>query len=387
MNSSPFSRALGTTGVISPDPVSVREYSDVDRVLTRRELNRALLARQLLLERARVPLARAVERMGGIQAQYVPSAYIALWSRVEGFQRAALTHGLERRSLVQATVLRGTIHVVSRRDFWPWRTAVRETDDAWMRRVHPDVTDGDRAIADGRLRAALADGPRKRDELIALVGKDGWLASSVDLVRVPPSGTWEQRRADLYALAERWVGDEDADPEEGRELLVRRYLAAFGPAQVADVRSWSRLTREQVERALERIGTRTFRDEGGKTLFDLPRAPLPGGDTPASPRFLPTWDAVLLVHARRTGVLPEELRPRIFNTKLPFSMHTFLVDGAVAGAWKVERSKEKAELVLQPFAPMPRKWREAVRDEAERLVRWHEDDAVSHALRWTKSTS
>ena len=356
-------------------------------VLTQRDLNRALLARQLLLERARLPLPRAVERMGGIQAQYAPSAYIALWSRVGGFERAMLTRALERRSVVQATVLRGTIHIVSRRDFWPWRAAVRETDDAWLDRVRPDVTGRDRTAADRRLRSALADGPRKRDELIALVGKDGWLASSVDLVRVPPSGTWEQRRADLYALAERWVGADDADPGEARELLVRRYLAAFGPSQVADVRSWSRLTREHVERALERIAARTFHDEQGKQLFDLPRAPLPGGEAPAPPRFLPTWDAVLLVHARNTGVLPEEFRPRIFNTKLPFSMHTFLLDGAVAGAWKVERSKQKSELVLQPFAPIPRKWRRPLRDEAERLVRWHDDDAVAYAVRWTKSTS
>jgi hypothetical protein len=385
--------------------VSAREYTAVDRdlghrrklrgtrrgvrerVLTRPDLNRALLARQLLLERVRGPLPRAVERMGGIQAQYAPSAYIALWSRVEGFERDALTRALERKALVQATVLRGTIHVVSRRDFWPWRAAVRETDDAWLRRVRPDLTGRDTAAADRKLRAALADGPRKRDELIALVGKDGWFASSVDLVRVPPSGTWEQRRADLYALAESWIGPNDADPDAGRELLVRRYLAAFGPAAVPDVRSWSRLTRDQVERALERIGARNFRDEEGHELFDLPRAPLPQADTPAPPRFLPTWDAVLLVHARRTGVLPEEHRPRIFNTKLPFSMHTFLLDGSVAGAWKVQRGKAKAELLLQPFAPVPRNRREALRDEAERLVRWHEDGAVSYAVRWTKSTS
>jgi hypothetical protein len=357
------------------------------RVLTQRDLNRALLARQLLLERVRKPLPRAVEQMGGIQAQYAPSAYIGLWSRVEGFERDALTRALQRKAVVQATVLRGTIHVVSRRDFWPWRTAVHETDDAWLRRVRPDLSGRARAAADRKLRAALADDPRKRDERVARDGKDGWFASSVDLVRVPPSGTWEQRRADLYALAESWIGPNDADADAGRELLVRRYLAAFGPAAVPDVRSWSRLTRDQVERALERIGARSFRDEDGKTLFDVPRAPLPDADTPAPPRFLPTWDAVLLVHARRTGVLPEEYRPRIFNTKLPFSMHTFLLDGSVAGAWKVERSKDKAELVLQPFAPVPRQRRESLRDEAERLVRWHEDDAVSYAVRWTKSTS
>lgn len=357
------------------------------RVLTQRELNRALLARQLLLERARLPLPRAVERMGGIQAQYAPSAYIALWSRVEGFQRSALTRALERRAVVQATVLRGTIHIVSRSDYWPWRAAVRETDDAWLRRVRPDIVARDRTAADRRLREALAERPRKRDELVALVGKDGWFAAGVELVRVPPSGTWEQRRADLYALADAWVGVADADPEHGRELLVRRYLAAFGPARVADIGSWSRLRREQVDRAIERIGARSFRDEKGKELVDLPRAPLPDAATPAPPRFLPTWDAVLLVHARRTGVLPEEFRPRIFNTKLPFSMHTFLVDGAVAGAWKVERSKHRAAIVLQPFAPIPTKWRAAVREEADLLVRWHEDDAVSYAVRWTKSRS
>jgi hypothetical protein len=325
--------------------------------------------------------------MGGIQAQYAPSAYIALWSRVDGFERAALTRALERRSLIQATMLRGTIHVVSRRDFWPWRTAVYATEDAWVERVYPKLTSRDRAAAVRAIRRALGTGIARRDELVGLVGKEAWQTLGVDLVRVPPSGTWEHRRADLYALAEEWLGPNDADPEDGRELLVRRYLGAFGPARVGDIRTWSRLGRDDVERALERIRPRRFRDEVGKELFDLPRAPLPGPDTPAPVRFLPTWDAALLVHARRTGILPEELRPLIFNTKLPFSMHTFLVDGSVAGAWRVERTKAKAELVLQAFIPVPRKWREPLSSEGERLLRWHQDDAVDYAVRWTKSTS
>jgi hypothetical protein len=338
-----------------------------ERTLTQRELNRALLARQMLLERVSAPLPQVVERMGGIQAQYAPSAYIALWSRVEAFERDALTRALERRTVVQGTLLRGTIHVVSRRDYWLWREGVRESDEAWLRRAWPEVAQRDRGEPNRLLREALQDGSRKRDDLIALVGKEGWQAADVDLVRAPPSGTWDNRRADLFALAERWVGPNDADPDAGRELLVRRYLGGFGPAPSADIANWARLERAHVERALQRIRVRRFRDERGKVLFDLARAPLPRADTPAPPRFIPTWEAMLLVHARRTGVLPEEYRPRIFNTKLPFSMHTFLLDGAVAGAWRYE----KGRIELQPFRKLTRDERRGLEDEAERLAAFH----------------
>jgi hypothetical protein len=338
-----------------------------ERVLSQRELNRAVLARQLLLERASLPLPRAVERIGGIQDQYAPSAYIALWSRLEGFERAALTRALERRSLVQATMLRGTIHIVSRRDYWPWRAAVRAGDERWLRRVRPEVTAARTRSANLKLRRALANGPRRADDLIAEVGKDAWLGATIDLVRAPPSGTWERRRADLYAPAEDWVGPDTADEEAARELLVRRYLGAFGPATTADIRSWSRLDGGELERALARIGPRRFRDEHGRTLVDVPRAPLPDPDTPAPPRFLPTWDAILLVHARRTGVLPEEYRPRIFNTKLPFSAHTFLLDGAVAGTWRYERGR----IELQPFRRLTRAERDALEPERAALAAFH----------------
>jgi len=337
------------------------------RTLTQRELNRALLARQMLLERVSLPLPRVVERMGGIQAQYAPSAYIALWSRVHGFERDALTRALERRTLIQATMLRGTIHVVSRRDYWPWREAVREADAAWLRRAWPKIAAVESRIPNRKLRDALRDGPRRRDELIALVGKEGWNAADVDLVRAPPSGTWENRRAHLFALAEHWVGPNEAKPEAGRDLLVRRYLGAFGPARVADISNWARLERAQVERALLRIGPRRFRDEQGKELFDLPRAPLPDPDTPAPPRFIGSWDAMLLVHARRTGVLPEEYRSRIFHTKAPQSFHTFLVDGAVAGTWKYA----DGGIRLEPFRKLTRDERRALDDEAERLAAFH----------------
>lgn len=350
-------------------------------------MNRALLARQLLLERGRLPLPRAVERIGGIQAQYAPSAYIALWSPVEGFQRADLTRALERRTVVQATLLRTTIHIVSRRDYWPWAEAIRESTGEWLQRAWPQVAALDLARAARTLRAGLREGPLKRDELVALIGKEAWQGVDVDLVRVPPSGTWERRRADLFGLAEDWVGPNDANADDGRELLVRRYLRAFGPARIADIRTWARLCREHVERALGRMRTRRFRDEQGRELVDLARAPLPDPDTPAPPRFIPTWDAILLVHARATGVLPEEYRPLIFHTKTPHSAPTFLVDGAVAGQWRVERTKDAATLRLTPFGPLPKAARRDLVDEGEALVRWHEDDGASYSVRFTKSTS
>ena len=341
-----------------------------ERVLTQRELNRALLDRQMLLERARLPLPRAAERMGGIQAQYAPSSYIGLWSRVERFERPDLTRALEKRALVQATLLRGTIHIVSRRDYWPWVEAIRQPTFAWFKRVAPSADHARLRRAARKVRDALRERPLKRDELVAIAGgKDDWFGVGlyVDLVRVPPSRTWERRRADLFGLAEKWVGPNDASPEEGAELLVRRYLGAFGPAPPADIRNWARLDADALKRALPRMGLRRFRDERGKELVDLPRAPLPGAEAPAPARFIGTWDAMLLVHARRTGVLPEEFRPTIFNTKLPFSMHTFLLDGAVAGAWHYE--DERVE--LQPFRKVARAERREVDDEAERLAAFH----------------
>ena len=352
-----------------------------ERVLTQRERNRALLARQMLLERARLPLPRAVERMGGIQAQYAPSAYIGLWSRLDGFELEHLTRALHRRTVVQGTLLRGTIHIVSRRDYWFWAEAIRAPNRVWMARVRPEVLELDLDTAEAKLREALRDGPRTRDELLALVGKDEWLGLDVDLVRVPPSGTWERRRADLYGLAEDWVGPRDATPEEGVELLARRYLGAFGPARPADIQKWGRLAKDDVEATLARMPLRRFRGEDGRELVDLPRAPLPDSDTPAPPRFIGTWDGMLLVHARATGVLPEEYRAIVFDVKTPHSVPTFALDGAIAGKWRVERTARRATLVLQPFAPLPRASRTELEDEANRLVRFVEPDAVSYAVR------
>jgi hypothetical protein len=190
----------------------------------------------------------------------------------------------------------------------------------------------------------------------------------VDMVRVPPSGTWARRRADLYGLASDWLGPWRVDEGEALEHLVRRYLAGFGPASLGDLGSWAGLPLTPLRPVLERVGTRRFRDSQGGELFDLPGAPLPDPGTPAPPRFLSTWDANLLVHARRTQLLPEGYRGRIFHTRAPHSFPTFLVDGAVAGTWRHQAGR----IELEPFEPLAPATRRQLEDEAERLAAFHE---------------
>jgi hypothetical protein len=259
--------------------------------------------------------------------------------------------------------MRGTIHVVSRRDYWPFAVAIRAAQREWLVRAW-NVPERELERQAEQVRLLLADGPRRAEELKA-VGRT-W-DPALSLVRVPPSGTWERRRANLIDLADRWVGPENSPADEAGIHLVQRYLAAFGPASRDDIASWAGLKRAHVDPVLDGLGLRRFRDEAGGELLDLPRAPLPDPETPAPVRFLPTWDAVLLVHARRTGVLPERYRPRVFSTKVPQSVGTFLVDGAVAGTWRFEDGR----IAWAPFARLAAAVRRAVADEAEQLAVLH----------------
>jgi hypothetical protein len=338
-----------------------------ERVLTQRELNRALLARQLLLERVKLPIPRAVEQIGCVQNQYAPNGYVRLWSCLEGVRRDQLTRALERRSIVQATLMRGTIHLVSRREFWRYALGIRRARREWWLRARK-ISDVQMQEGADRLRAALDMEPRTVKELGDLArGFLGNVGLWVDLVRVPPSGTWEQRRADLLALADDWVGPCRASEQEGLEQLVRGYLRGFGPAPLVDVASWAGIPVTSLKPVAGRLELRRFRDEHGKELLDLPRATLPDPETPAPVRFLPTWDATLLVHARRTQILPERYRMRVFHTKNPFSVGTFLVDGAVAGEWKYD----KGGVRIKPYERLARETRREVDEEAERLGAFH----------------
>jgi hypothetical protein len=346
-------------------------------ILSTRALNRALLARQLLLERSQLPLTDALERVAGLQAQYAPSAYIGLWSRLADFRRAALTEAMEQRRAVQATLMRWTIHVVSAGDYSLFAAGTsRARREAWLRfqRKQLDGIDMDAVIE--RVQAHLAAGPRRHADMLRLVGADGypriaWVSATqvIDMVRVPPSGTWNQRRADLYGLADQWLESSGASETEGLEHVVRRYLGAFGPAQLADVASWAGLPVTTLRPVLDQVELRRLRDDEGRELLDVPGSPLPDPDTPAPVRFLPTWDATLLVHARRTQVLPERYRARVFNTKTPHSVPTFLVDGAVAGTWRYE----KGRVTVEPFEPLPPSVQDEVEAEAVRLAAFHAD--------------
>jgi hypothetical protein len=352
------------------------------RTLSARELNRALLARQLLLRRSRAPLIRALERIGGLQAQYAPSAYVGLWTRLDGFRLADLTRALEQERAVQGTLLRGTIHVVSRADYWPFAEAIRrDRRELWLRGHARVLADLDLDRATRLARKALAEGTRRRDELVALVGGTvAWNGVDLDLLRMPPSGTWEHRRADLYATAESRLGPPQVSEADALDHVLRRYLAAFGPATLADAASWAGVKPATLRPAAERLTLRTFADESGATLLDLPRAPLPG-DVPAPVRFLPTWDATLLVHARRSQILPERFRTLLFDPKTPHSLPSFLVDGAVAGTWRTDAARRSARIELTPFEGVPRSARPELRDEAGRLLRLVEPDASSYEVR------
>ena len=344
------------------------------RVLSRRTLNRTVLHRQLLLARSGVSLVRAVERTGALQTQYAPSGYIALWSRLRDFDRASLTRALEQARIVQASMMRATIHLASAADFRLFSAGVRRPRREWWERVaRKELAGVDIDAAAAHVRAQLAGGPRPQRELSAGLAEAGfpkiaWQGANayLDLVRVPPSGTWERRRADLYGLAEDWVGPMSDDEEQGQEHLLTRYLAAFGPAPLRSAAGWAGIPPADMAAAAERLPLRHFADEDGAKLVDLPRQPIVDGNTPAPVRFLPTWEALLLVHARHAATLPEQYRDQVFNIKMPQSTPTFLVDGMVAGTWRTEGGR----VVVSPFERLPGKWKSAVDDEAAALDGW-----------------
>lgn len=343
------------------------------RVLTGRELNRAVLARQLLLERASLSVPRALQRVAGLQTQYAPTGYLGLCSRLAGFRRAELTDALHRGAAVQAWVMRSTIHMVSARDHALFSAAVREPRRrAWARAVRPPP-DLDPAAAATALRGYLAAGPVRQADLQRRLTADGFPTSTwpgvqlwVDLVRVPPAGTWGTPRAHVYGLADL----PDVPVEEAEEHLVTRYLGAFGPASAADVASFCGWSITAARAVLARLTLRRFRDETGGELVDVARAPLPSADVPAPVRFLGPWEALLLAHARRTQVLPERHRSKVFATAMPQSVPTFLVDGQVAGTWR----HVAGEVHTAPFDPLAATDAAEVEQEAARLAAWYRDE-------------
>lgn len=336
------------------------------RTLTLRELNRATLARQLLLGRRRIGTVAAVERLAGLQAQWAPAPYVGLWTRVEGFRRGALERALLSRRIVRAVLMRGTIHLVSLADYGRFGAAVGLPP--WLRADAADL--GDRLHTSIREFGSV---PRTRAEVMEFLAREhgvnppnaeaAWYAlrTRSRLTHAPESGMWQQKGLTHYVAIEH----PPVDPATARTELIRRYLGAFGPATRADIGVWSGLRVRDFEPALEALEPlRRFRDNAGRELYDLPRAPLPDADTPAPVRFLPRFDNLVLAHKDRTRVLPEEYRPAVIDGGWVRS--TFLVDGTVAGAWEVD----DGHIRIEAFAPLPRVWRREVEDEAARLEAW-----------------
>ena len=360
-------------------------------LLDQRTLNRALLDRQMLLERARLPVADAVEHLVGLQAQAPWSPYYALWARLEAFDPHELGALLTERRAVRIVIMRGTVHLVSADDCVYLRPlhegflARGLETSAW--RSGLAGLDLDEVVSAGR--ALVEDEPLAFRELgVRLAqrwpGRDPASLAQVvraraPLVQIPPRAVWGKAGQVTVTTAEHWLGrplESDPSPEQ----MVVRYLAAFGPASVMDLQTWSGLTRlrEITHRMASRL--RRYRNEAGRELLDLPDRALPDPDVPAPVRFLPDFDNVLLSHADRTRIVDDDVRKRLqtSNGVLP---GTVLVDGRVAASWAIERDKRVATLVVTPFAPLSRAVPQAVVTEGEALLAFGAAGAETHDVR------
>jgi hypothetical protein len=350
-----------------------------ERILTLQELNRATLARQMLLDRKALPALDAVERLAGLQAQVVSPPYVGLWTRLQDFRRDELTRLMLERRVVRATLMRATLHLMTAEDYLLLRPALQPALTRSMKTTTGKRVEGldvDRLV--GAARAYFEEEPRTFADLRPLLSQiepdrdTSALAYAVrthlPLVQVPSGGVWGYSGKAPFTTAGQWLGRPFSGSEDPRELVVR-YLAAFGPATVRDVQTWS--GRMQLKQSIEEIKAelRVFRDENGNELLDLPDAPLPPGDTPAPPRFVPDYDNLVLSHADRRRVISEEHRKKVFLSAARVRA-TFLIDGFVRGAWKVEKKGKTATLQIEPFEPLSKGDLATLQDEGERLVRF-----------------
>ncbi len=355
-------------------------------VLTRRRLNRATLARQMLLAREEVSAVEAVERLCGLQAQEAKPPFIGLWTRVAGFRREDLHRALDERAVVRATLMRATLHLMSAADYAAFRPALQPVMTQALRvlgtrgegldldRVMPVARGllGERPLTFEELRPLLVESfPQVNDRALGYA-----VRTHLPLVMVPTQDRWGFPAAAPFTLAESWLDAPLSDDPSATGALVLRYLAAFGPATAADVQTWSGL--QGMKRVLDglRPNLRVFEDERGRELFDLPDAPRPDGETPAPPRFLPEFDNLVLSHADRTRVLADEHRGQVVTKNLRVRA-TFLWDGVVAGTWQVERKRQAATLRITPFAPLPQGAADALAAEGDPLLRFVDNDAAS----------
>ncbi|RCG18272.1 winged helix DNA-binding domain-containing protein [Streptomyces diacarni] len=346
-------------------------------VLTRPALSRALLARQFLIERTRMPVLDALEHLVGLQAQAPMPPYFALWSRLAGFDPGGLAGMLTDREAVRMTVMRGTIHLVSARDALQLRALTRVVTERALRANYARALgETDTWQVAQAARDLLAEGPmtgsalgeRLRERWPGVEARALSMAARclLPLVQVPPRGLWGRSGQPLLETVETWLG-RPVPAEPCVETMVLRYLGAFGPASVRDVQTWSGLTRlgEVVERLRPQL--RVFADEAGRELFDLPEAPRPHTELPLPVRFLAEYDNLVLSHADRSRLMDEPVR-RALATRNGQVPGTFLVDGRVRGTWKADTGRGPARLTLTPFERLANEAEQALAEEGERLL-------------------
>jgi hypothetical protein len=364
-----------------------------EQVLNLHELNRATLARQMLLERENLPIPAAIERLVGLQAQQALPPYVGLWTRLQNFSRESLATMIENRTVVKATLIRGTLHLFTATDYLRFRTTLQ-----------PLLTGAGYAIAKSRgadfdldellaaARQYIGEKPRTfaaiSERLAELMPEQDvgamryTVRTQIPMVQVPIPDGWSYSNKPEFTLAESWLG-QSISPEDKLPELAKRYLAAFGPASVTDMQTW--LGMPKLKDLFEKLKPelQIYRDEGKRELFDLPDSVLPDSDTPAPVRFLPEFDNLLLSHSNRTRVIAKEHHSKVYLPGLRVAA-TILIDGFVSGVWKVEKSKNAATLAIEPFGKLTKKDRTALIEEGESLVRFIEAKAKSFEVRFVE---
>ena len=362
-------------------------------VLSQRALNSALLERQLLLRRDTMSVGAAIEHLVGQQAQVPKDPYLGLWSRLKAFDPQELSGMIEGRRAVRAALMRRTIHLVTAQDMLTLRPLMTQVLNRLFFTGSPfgralGAVDVDEVVAAGRV--LVEERPHTRIELAAALGAR-WpnrdadaLAYAVQylvpLVQVPPRGLWDKGGRAIWAPAESWIGA-PLSRNPSIDDLTMRYLAAYGPASIMDMRSWSGLTR--LRKVFDRLrpGLRVFLNERGREVFDVPDAPRPEPETPAPPRFLPEYDNLLLGLADRTRMVSEEQRTELSAAEGTQTLRTVLVDGVVAGSWAILHEAERATLVVEPVVQVSKTDREQLRHEGAALLELLAGDAASHDVR------
>ncbi|WP_049567803.1 winged helix DNA-binding domain-containing protein [Nonomuraea sp. SBT364] len=338
--------------------------------LNRRVLNRTTLDRQLLLARSAMTPAQAVGRLVALQGQDVNPPYFGLWSRLESFTQDDLTTLLQGRQVVRGTLLRATQHLALAEDYLWLRPllqprlsrGLRGAFGGALREVDLDELAGlARAHLTGRTltRTQVRDLLAERWPDVDRLALNWTVQAVIPVIHTPPSGVWNRGGAVPFTLAEEWLG-RPLDAAPPIERLVTRYLAAFGPASVMDVQTWSGLTR--LRPVIEAMGLRAYRDDDGRVLYDLPDAPLADADAPAPVRFLPYFDNLIVAYADRSRLMTAEQRKVVSVGSVVYP--TFLVDGVVAGMWDLK----DGVLRLRPFRPLPGTVMAELAAEGERLL-------------------